>query len=43
MSEIIEILVFRMTTRFYSFNTKGSDYTNKEQINGMEVCIAVRI
>lgn len=42
-SELIEILVFKRSSRFFSFNSVGDDYKNKEQINQIEVCIAVRI
>ena len=41
--EIVEILVFKRSTRFYSFSAAGDDFRNKEQINQLEICIAVRI
>ena len=41
--EIVEILVFKRSERFISFNAVGNDFKNKEQVNELEVCIAVRI
>ena len=41
--KLVEILVFKRSARFYSFNADGDDFKNKEQINQVEVCIAVRI
>lgn len=41
--KLVEILVFKRSARFFSFNANGDDYKNKEQINELEVCIAIRI
>ncbi len=41
--EIVEILVFKRPARFFSFSADGDDFRNKEQINELEICIAVRI
>ena len=41
--ELVEILVFKRSTRFYSFSAASDDFRNKEQINEIEICIAVRI
>ena len=41
--ELVGILVFKRAARVISFNTAGDDFRNKEQINELEVCIAVRI
>jgi hypothetical protein len=41
--ELVEILVFKRSVRVFSFSTDGDDFRNKEQINELEICIAVRI
>ncbi|WP_207642342.1 hypothetical protein [Pseudobacteroides cellulosolvens] len=41
--ELVGILVFKRAARVISFNTGGEDFKNKEQVNELEVCIAVRI
>jgi hypothetical protein len=41
--ELVEILVFKRSARIFSFTSDGDDFKNKEQINELEVCIAIRI
>ena len=41
--EVVEILVFKRSARFFAFTSDGDDFKNKEQINELEVCIAIRI
>lgn len=40
---IMEIAVFKRSARLFSFNADGDDFRNKEQINKLEICIAIRI
>lgn len=41
--KLVEILVFKRSARFISFNAHGDDFRNKEQINEVEICIAIWI
>ncbi|PLR75972.1 hypothetical protein CU633_18055 [Bacillus sp. V3-13] len=39
--KLVEILVFKQSARFCEFNADSDNCRNKEQINEIEICIAI--